>query len=92
MFRAGRVLLLCCSVLVQTDGGTPLSIASDAGHVEVVRVLLGGGAAVNQGKVCCRVRYAVTSRWVHAVEENFRVEMGVVCMFGNEFGCVSGLL
>jgi hypothetical protein len=61
-------LPLCCSVLVQTDGGTPLSIASDAGHVEVVRVLLGGGAAVNQGKVCCRVRYAVTSQWVHAVE------------------------
>ena len=61
-------LPLCCSVLVQTDGGTPLSIASDAGHVEVVRVLLGGGAAVNQGKVCCCVRYAVTLQWVHAIQ------------------------
>ena len=68
VFPAGRVLLLGCSVLVQTDGGTPLSIASDAGHVEVVRVLLGGGAAVNQGKVCCRVQYAVTSQWVHAIQ------------------------
>ena len=34
------------SVLVQTDGATPLSIANDAGHAEVVRVLLGGGADV----------------------------------------------
>ena len=35
----------------QTDGCTPLYIASDSGHVEVVRALVGAGAAVNQARV-----------------------------------------
>jgi hypothetical protein len=35
----------------QTDGATPLLIASGNGHVECVRVLLGGGAEINQAKV-----------------------------------------
>ena len=35
----------------QTDGATPLLIASENGHVEVVRALVGASAAVNQAKV-----------------------------------------
>ncbi len=43
-------------VVLQTDGGTPLYVASQNGHVEVVRALVGAGAAVNQAWVrddCC---------------------------------------
>ncbi len=35
----------------QTDCVTPLLIASQNGHVEVVRALAGAGAAVNQATV-----------------------------------------
>ena len=35
----------------QTDGLTPLCAASESGHVEVVRALVGAGAAVNQADV-----------------------------------------
>ena len=35
----------------QTDGWTPLLIASQNGHVEAVRALVELGAAVNQAKV-----------------------------------------
>ena len=35
----------------QTNGATPLLIASHNGHVEVVRALVGAGAAVNQATV-----------------------------------------
>jgi hypothetical protein len=38
-------------VVWQTDGWTPLFIASHNGHVEVVRALVGAGAAVNQAAV-----------------------------------------
>ncbi len=38
-------------VILQTDGRTPLYVASQNGHIEVVRVLFGSGAAVNQAKV-----------------------------------------
>ena len=44
----------CCGyvcVVRQTDGFTPLYVASLNGHVEVVRVLVGAGAAVNQAAV-----------------------------------------
>ncbi len=52
------------SLLSQTDGWTPLHAASHAGHVEVVRALLVGGATVNQAKVrwhlpCTASRYLV---------------------------------
>ena len=36
---------------VQTDGRTPLYVASQCGHVEAVVALLGAGAAVNQAWV-----------------------------------------
>jgi hypothetical protein len=42
-----------CRVVLQTDGATPLYIASQNGHVECVRALLGGGAAINQANVSC---------------------------------------
>jgi hypothetical protein len=40
------------SVVWQTDGTTPLYTACLNGHVEVVRALVGAGAAVNQANVC----------------------------------------
>jgi hypothetical protein len=40
----------------QTDGRTPLHIASKFGHIDVVRALLAAGAAVNQTMVRCRWR------------------------------------
>ena len=36
---------------LQIDGASPLYVACESGHVEVVRALLGVGAAVNQAKV-----------------------------------------
>jgi hypothetical protein len=42
-----------CCVVWQTDGTTPLLIASGNGHVECVRALLRGGVAINQAKVGC---------------------------------------
>ena len=39
------------SAAAQTSGATPLLMASQNGHVEVVRVLVGAGASVNQAKV-----------------------------------------
>ena len=43
----------------QSEGVTPLYVASQNGHVEAVRALLGAGAAVNQAKVCAGVRSGV---------------------------------
>jgi hypothetical protein len=52
--RHEGVLLRCeCRVVWQTTGATPLLIASDQGHVECVRALLDGGAAINQATVGC---------------------------------------
>ncbi len=45
-------LCVCC-VELQTTGATPLCIAGQKGHVECVRALLDGGAAINQAKVGC---------------------------------------
>ena len=42
---------LVCRVVLQTDGTTPLFIASQNGHVECVWALLGGGAAIDQAMV-----------------------------------------
>ncbi len=39
--------------MLQTDGWTPLFTASFVGHVECVRALLGGGAAIDQARVGC---------------------------------------
>jgi len=46
------VELVCC-VVSQTDGVTPLQMASMEGHVECVRALLDGGAAIDQATVGC---------------------------------------
>ncbi len=47
------VIVWCVRVCVawQTNGWTPLFAASQSGHVEVVRALIGVGAAVNQATV-----------------------------------------
>ncbi len=43
---------VCCAYdREQADGTTPLVVASLKGHVEVVRALVDGGAAVNHVKV-----------------------------------------
>ncbi len=44
---------LVCVVVLQTNGATPLFIASGSGHVECVRALLDKGAAINQAMVGC---------------------------------------
>ena len=51
--RCARVVCLCwlAFVVVQTDGATPLYLASQNGHVEAVQALVGAGAAVNQASV-----------------------------------------
>ncbi len=43
----------------QTDETTPLYVASYNGHVECVRALLGGGAAINQATVGCAMTVAL---------------------------------
>jgi hypothetical protein len=43
-------MLLVCLV-GQTDGCTPLLVASQNGHMDVMRALVGAGAAVNQARV-----------------------------------------
>ncbi len=43
-----------CGVL-QTTGATPLYIASQSGHVECVRALMDGGAAIDQATVRCKL-------------------------------------
>ena len=45
------VCLFVHHVRWQMDGWTPLLIASQEGHAECVRVLLGEGAAINQATV-----------------------------------------
>jgi len=47
----GFAVCLCVCVVCQTEGFTPLYAASHNGHVEVVRALVGAGAAVNQADV-----------------------------------------
>ncbi len=54
---------MCVCVVRQNDGRTPLYIASLNGHVEVVRALVGAGAAVNQAKV----RYYLGGCWCSGV-------------------------
>ena len=48
-----------CHVVFQTNGATPLLVASLSGHVECVRALLGAGAGVNQATVGCARKMAL---------------------------------
>ncbi len=50
-FRAPSLCDVSVCVVRQTDGWTALLAASENGHVEVVRALVGAGAAVNQADV-----------------------------------------
>ncbi len=51
--REGVMIWCDCRAAWQTSGATPLHVASNNGHVECVRTLLGGGAAINQAMVGC---------------------------------------
>jgi hypothetical protein len=42
---------LVSRAVLQTNGATPLYIASQSGHMECVRALLDKGAAINQARV-----------------------------------------
>ena len=77
-------------VVWQTDGLTPLYAASHNGHVEVVRALVGAGAAVNQAAVredlggcwCSAVRW-----WLDAGSQHARAALCVcacvcLCLLG----------
>jgi hypothetical protein len=46
-------VLVCaiCAIAVQSEGGTPLFLASQEGRVGVVRALVGAGAIVDQSTV-----------------------------------------
>ncbi len=46
-----------CAVRVQTNGATPLFVASEHGCIEAVRMLLDVGGAVNQAMVCGFVHF-----------------------------------
>ena len=85
------IMLLCVLVCVawQTDGATPLYVASEKGHDEVVRALVGAGAAVNQAAVredlggCW---YSAVRWWVDVGSQRARAALCVcvhvcVCVF-----------
>ena len=59
----------------QTDGSTPLFIASENGFVKCVQALLDGGAAINQATVGCASSMA-------------RHREGCVCGFTWELACM----
>ncbi len=40
-----------CGIAVQASGATPVYLASQNGHLEAVRALIGAGAALNQAAV-----------------------------------------
>jgi ankyrin repeat protein len=71
--------------MVQASGATPLLAASWNGHVECVRALLAGGAAINQamvGSSCPCSAQHVAGMWVRIVE--VMREVSRACVFGRE--------
>jgi hypothetical protein len=44
---------IVCRAVLQTNGATPLLVASQFGHVDCVRALLDKAAAINQAMVGC---------------------------------------
>ena len=84
------IMVLCVRVCAvwQTDGATPLYIASEKGHDEVVRALVGAGAAVNQAAVrgdlggcwCSGVRGWLDVGSQHALCVHVCVRVCWVCM------------
>ncbi len=84
---------LFCSLLPQADGWTPLHAASHAGHVQVVKELLGGGTAVNQAKarwhlpcaVCRHIGLGACDS-VACRRGGLMVETGLVCVFDDKLG------
>ena len=71
----------------QTDGWTPLLIASSNGHVEAVRALVDLGAAANQTNVgLLEVSFGVGG--VYQLDGLWFVLVGVVvgCWYAREYG------
>ena len=75
----------CCYGAVQTDGASPLYIASQEGHVDVVRALVEAGATVDQAMVsrCAGVVY----RGHALVLPGVRCGCAVVCVCAVMAGC-----
>ncbi len=80
--------------LGQTGGATPLFIASENGHVEVVEVLVKAKVALNQAMVCdCIPSCAAGRVWCARVSLGRRKQVGMLSAVGarRACGCVYGL-
>ncbi len=64
MSNGGKTCLWVCLWLGlgQTNGWTPLFVASAQGHVGVVEALVKAGAALNQAAVCDRMPFSAAGR------------------------------
>ncbi len=67
---------------VQPDGVSPLWIASQNGHVEVVRALLGAGADVGQAMVSWGMQRGGVCVWAMAQCSELLMRCVVRCMCG----------
>ncbi len=53
---------VCVCGFGQTDGATPLFVASEEGHVAVVEALVKAGATVDQATVCDCMPFSAAGR------------------------------